>query len=95
NDNNPDSLNIEPQVDPNDRVNVELWNRLNAEDEKTMPTITDYSDEVTATAWLKWYFRIAQRHHQVKLKLNTMEFIYISFSFFFFYLGKCTSSLEL
>ncbi|CAF5175890.1 unnamed protein product [Rotaria magnacalcarata] len=70
NDNNPDSLNIEPQVDPNDRVNVELWNRLNAEDEKTMPTITDYSDEVTATAWLKWYFRIAQRHHQVSAHLH-------------------------
>ncbi|CAF3377770.1 unnamed protein product [Rotaria socialis] len=70
NDNNPDSVNTEPQVDPNDRVNVELWNRLNAEDEKRMPTIIDYSDEVTATAWLKWYLRIAQRHHQVSAHLH-------------------------
>src|ERR1700737_2130234 len=50
-----------PIVDPNDHVNIELWNKLNQEDFANMPIITDYSDENIATNWLKWYLRIAQR----------------------------------
>jgi hypothetical protein len=50
---------------PNDRVDVELWNKLNKEDIENMPQIDDYSDEVTAARWLKWYFRVSLRYSQV------------------------------
>jgi len=52
-------------VDPNDRVDVELWNKLNNEESQNMPKIDDYSDEVTAIRWLKWYLRIVVRYRQV------------------------------
>lgn len=52
-------------VDPNDRVDVDLWNKLNEEDIKNMPQIVDYSDETLAIRWLKWHTRIALRYHQV------------------------------
>jgi hypothetical protein len=55
-------------VDPDDRVNVELWNKLNAKDIKNMPKIDNYSSEATAAHWLKWYIRIAQRYSQVRFK---------------------------
>lgn len=64
-DNDDDRRSDEFEDDPNDHVNVELWNRLNEEDKDRMPVITDYSDETVATKWLKWYLRISQRNHQV------------------------------
>jgi hypothetical protein len=57
---------------PNDRVDVELWNKLNKEDIENMPQIDDYSDEVTAARWLKWYFRVSLRYSQVNT--NSKEF---------------------
>ncbi|CAF1505387.1 unnamed protein product, partial [Rotaria sordida] len=57
--------NDEIEVDPNDHVNVELWNKLNEEDIKKMPVINDYSNEYVAKKWLKWYLPIAQRYSQV------------------------------
>jgi hypothetical protein len=54
--------------DPNDRVDVKLWNQLNKEDIKNMPKIDDYSDEVTAARWLKWYSRISLRYSQVNIE---------------------------
>jgi len=55
-------------VDPNDRVHVKKWNRLNAEDIKNMPKIDNYSSEATAAHWLRWYLRVSQRFGQVRLK---------------------------
>ena len=52
-------------ADPNDRVDVKLWNQLNEEDMKNMPQIEDYSNEQTAVQWLKWYSRVALRYSQV------------------------------
>ena len=63
--NNSQSNNDESEVDPNDRVHVKLWNKLNAEDIKNMPVIDDYSNENTAWSWLQWYSRISLRYHQV------------------------------
>ena len=54
------------EVDPNDRVDIDLWNKLNEQDMKKMPVITDYTNEDEAIQWLKWYLRIAKRHSQVK-----------------------------
>lgn len=56
----------ENEVDPNDRVDVKLWNKLNDEDIKNMPQIDDYSDEETAKRWLKWHNHISLRYHQVR-----------------------------
>jgi hypothetical protein len=52
-------------VDPNDRVHVKLWNKLNDEDIKNMPQIDDYSNEDTALRWLKWHTRVSLRYQQV------------------------------
>jgi hypothetical protein len=65
NENPKESTYDEYQVDPNDHVDVNLWNKLNDEDIKKMPQIDDYSDEATALRWLKWYSRISLRYHQV------------------------------
>ncbi len=62
---NSQSNNDESEVDPNDRVHVKLWNKLNAEDIKNMPVIDDYSNETTAMRWLQWYSPITLRYHQV------------------------------
>jgi glycosylphosphatidylinositol transamidase (GPIT) subunit GPI8 len=59
----------ETVVDPNDHVNVELWNNLNKDDIENMPEIDDYSDEFTARRWLKWYVRISQRYGQVRFRM--------------------------
>ena len=54
--------------DPNDRVNVELWNQLNQNDIENMPEIDDYSSEITAKRWLKWYSRVSLRYSQVNTR---------------------------
>ena len=56
-------------VDPNDHIDIELWNKLNDKDRQNMPEIKDYSDEATATHWLDWYYRIVQRYSQVRLEI--------------------------
>ncbi|CAF3991984.1 unnamed protein product [Rotaria sordida] len=72
--NNNDDLqeleNYETEVDPNDHVNIELWNKLNEEDMKQMPEINDYSNEIIAQEWLKWYLRIAERYSQINILLE-------------------------
>jgi hypothetical protein len=65
NDDAKESNNYEDEVDPNDRVDVALWNKLNADDIQNMPIITDYSSEYAATRWLKWHTRISERYRQV------------------------------
>ncbi|CAF1281478.1 unnamed protein product [Rotaria sordida] len=67
---NIENNNDETKVDPNDHVNVELWNKLNEEDIKKMPVINDYSNEIIAKKWLKWYLYIVQRYSQVDIYLN-------------------------
>jgi hypothetical protein len=62
-------------VDPNDRVDVDLWNKLNNEESQNMPQIDDYSDETTAILWFKWFLRIFIRYRQV------YNFYLILFSF--------------
>jgi hypothetical protein len=63
---NPDESNsYENEIDPNDRVDVDLWNKLNDEDIKNMPQTDDYSNEATAKRWLKWRARVSLRYHQV------------------------------
>lgn len=69
-DNNNDHI----EVDPNDQVNVKLWNKLNEQDMKNMPEITDYSNEDIAQEWLRWYYRIARRNYQVKTKLKKRNY---------------------
>lgn len=61
-----ESSGDELDVDPNDRISVELWNKLNEEDIKNMPIINDYSSELTAMQWLTWFVRIVQRYNQVR-----------------------------
>lgn len=56
-------------VDPDDRVNVEQWNRWNEEDTKRMPQTEDYSNENDAIEWLEWYSRISERYHQVRIDI--------------------------
>ncbi|CAF4210380.1 unnamed protein product [Rotaria sp. Silwood2] len=70
NNNFKESENYETEVDPNDHVDIELWNKLNEQDMKNMPEINDYSDEIMAIKWLKWYVRIAQRYSQVSALLS-------------------------
>ncbi|CAF1362008.1 unnamed protein product [Rotaria sordida] len=67
---NIENNNDEIEVDPNDHVNVELWNKLNEEDIKKMPVINDYSDEYVAKKWLKWYLLIAERYNQIDIHLH-------------------------
>ncbi|CAF2750594.1 unnamed protein product [Rotaria sp. Silwood2] len=45
NDDSQESENYETEVDLNDQVNIELWNKLNEEDMNKMPEINDYSNE--------------------------------------------------
>lgn len=66
--NSQETGNYRTEVDPNDRISVELWNQLNEEDIKNMSTIDDYSNETTARQWLAWYVRIVERYNQVNLK---------------------------
>ncbi|CAF5093097.1 unnamed protein product, partial [Rotaria sp. Silwood1] len=70
NDNPKQSENYEPEVDPNDHVDIKLWNKLNEKDIKKMPVIDDYSDEAMAMQWLAWYIPIAKRYSQVGALLN-------------------------
>ena len=56
--------------DPNDHIDVQLWNQLNQEDITNMRQIDDYSDEFEAIQWLKWYSRIALRYNQVSSNQN-------------------------
>jgi hypothetical protein len=84
---NSQSNNDESKVDPNDRVHVKLWNKLNAEDIKNMPVINDYSNETTAMHWLEWRTRVALRYHQV----NAYRTQYV---FDFFYIDSNTSYVE-
>lgn len=53
--------------DPNDRVHISIWNKINNADIKNMPTITDYSSESQALKWLKWYLPLSKRYYQVKV----------------------------
>ncbi|CAF4917531.1 unnamed protein product, partial [Rotaria sp. Silwood2] len=39
NNNFKESENYETEVDPNDHVDIELWNKLNEQDMKNMPEI--------------------------------------------------------
>ncbi|CAF4718681.1 unnamed protein product, partial [Rotaria sp. Silwood2] len=70
NNNFKESENYETEVDPNDHVDIELWNKLNEQDKKNMPEINDYSDEIVAIKWLKWCVRIEQRYTQVSVLLS-------------------------
>lgn len=67
----------EIDVDPTDRVDINLWNKLNDEEIKNMPLIDDYSSEINAHRWLKWRSRISLRYHQVDLHrcLSLIELI--------------------
>ena len=71
---NIDDLNtlkkFRDQVDPNDHVDVNLWNQLNSDEIKKMPQIKSYADEATAARWLEWYTRISQRYSQVRLRIE-------------------------
>ena len=62
-----DSNSRENDVDPTDRVDINLWNKLNDEEIKNIPSIDDYSSEINARRWLKWRSRISLRYHQVDL----------------------------
>ncbi|CAF3665561.1 unnamed protein product [Rotaria sp. Silwood1] len=68
--NTQETDNYQSEVDPNDRISVELWNKFNEEDIKNMPMIDDYSNEHTAAQWLTWYVRIAQRYNQIDSHLG-------------------------
>jgi hypothetical protein len=76
-DNSEESTNYQIAVDPNDQVDIKLWNKLNAEDIPNMPVIKNYSDEATATRWLKWYVGISQRYSQVRLDKNIVSLLFI------------------
>jgi hypothetical protein len=81
-DDNNDSLASiydEQTVDSYDRVDIELWNRLNDEDIKHMPKTDDYSNEFQAMRWLKWYSRILERYHQVNIEFHVLPIIYLVF----------------
>ena len=52
-------------VDPDDRVDVENWNKLNDADLKIMPQTKDYSNENAARKWLDWYLPVSERYNQV------------------------------
>ena len=54
------------KVDPNDHIDIDLWNELNKKDMENMPIIVNYSNEIDALHWLKWYLHIAQRYNQVR-----------------------------
>ncbi|CAF1347310.1 unnamed protein product [Adineta ricciae] len=58
------------QVDPNDHVDINLWNQLNSDEIKKMPQIKSYADEATAARWLEWHTRISQRYSQVSSLLE-------------------------
>ena len=76
-----ESNSDEIAVDPNDRVDVDLWNKLNDKDIQNMPHIDDYSDEATARRWLKWHTRISLRYHQVSHSTpNVLRIILSRFS---------------
>jgi hypothetical protein len=60
------NINSNIKIDPNDRIDIDLWNQFNKVDIKYAPRSIDYSSEIDATEWLEWYFRIAQRYNQVK-----------------------------
>ena len=62
----------EEVVDPDDHVDIELWNKLNDEDIKNMPQTDDYSNEKAALQWLKWYSTISLRNYQVCKMMNTI-----------------------
>jgi hypothetical protein len=78
-DNSDESTNYQTSVDPNDQVDIKLWNKLNAQDIPNMPVITNYSDEATAIRWLKWYTGISQRYTQVRLDKNIVSVLFISY----------------
>ena len=61
-------------VDPADRVDVALWNQRNAEDIKNMPVTKDYSSEIDAMKWLRWYSRVSDRYRQVRLQSELVLF---------------------
>ena len=63
--NSDESNSYENEIDPNDRVDIDLWNKLNDEDIKNMPQIDDFSNEVIARRWLKWRTRVSLRYRQV------------------------------
>jgi len=79
----------ENEADPNDRVDIVLWNKLNHDDIKNMPEINDYSDETTAVRWLKWHTRVSLRYHQVYDQNNNFSLIV------FIFIGISCAQLEL
>jgi len=79
----------ENEADPNDRVDIVLWNKLNDDDIKNMPEINDYSDEATAVRWLKWHTRVSLRYHQVYDQNNNFYLIVLIF------IGISCAQLEL
>ena len=56
---------FEYDADPDDRVDVENWNKLNDADMKRMPQTKDYSNENAARKWLQWYLPVSERYNQV------------------------------
>lgn len=67
--------------DPNDRVDIDRWNRLNEQDIKNAPKINDYSDENNALRWLTWYSRVSLRYYQVKSPLRKKKIFVCNISF--------------
>ena len=68
-------------VDPNDRVDVQRWNRMNDDDLKRMPMTDDYSDEEAAIDWLQWNSRISERFRQVRrtsIEFSREQFVFRS-----------------
>ena len=63
--------------DPNDRVDIDLWNQLNEQDMKNMPDIDDYSDADNARDWLEWYSRVSLRYFQVKSPSKNRAFLIV------------------
>ncbi|CAF2854948.1 unnamed protein product [Rotaria sp. Silwood2] len=78
--NSQERNHYQSEIDPNDRISVELWNKLNEEDIKNIPIIDDYSNEHTATQWLTWSARIAQRYNQIDKALINQTLIRASFT---------------
>jgi hypothetical protein len=86
--NSDESNSYENEIDPNDRVDIDLWNKLNDEDIKNMPQVDDFSNEATARRWLKWLTRVKLRYRQVNH--SNQMFLFISV-----FLGKTSIIMEL
>ena len=79
--------NVDPKSE--DTIDVDLWNRFNHEDMEKMPIVDDFSNEIMAMKWLRWYSRISERYYQVSQQI--VEF-YL-FEFLLYSLDQCSSRM--